>query len=237
MLFVHRFIQSIYLFTFLNFKLLIKLFGRKDVKPRVTKPKLTCCQGKCLYCIEHHKHHWKQSSLCGNIQKLKPAINHQPVYHWLSGKRSAVWNSRDAVSFCHADHRKIGLWRRLMPISRLSYWIYLLCYPSDPWFDSRYVKIVKTSHYKKIFSSQRSKIWLSCLWLSLALYLLIVRVTNWLRIEFVQSYAVCVFAFSTSESQVFHYCTTFGLLLFYRCLSAFSVVKRYFSKPVSISIV
>ena len=39
-LFVHRFIQSIYLFTFLNFKLLIKLFVRKDVQPRVTKPKL-----------------------------------------------------------------------------------------------------------------------------------------------------------------------------------------------------
>ena len=77
---------------------------------------------------------------------------------------------------------------------------------------NRYVKIVKTSHYKKIFSSQRSKIRLSCLWLSLALYLLIVRVTNWLRIEFVQSYAVCVFAFPTSESQIVHYCTTFGLL-------------------------
>ena len=50
------------------------------------------------------------------------------------------------------------------------------------------------------------------MWLSLALYLLIVRVTNWLRIEFVQSYAVCVFAFPTSENQIVHYCTTFGLL-------------------------
>ena len=28
---------------------------------------------------------------------------------------------------------------------------------------NRYVKIVKTSHYKKIFSPRRSKIWLSCL--------------------------------------------------------------------------
>ncbi|CAH3145363.1 unnamed protein product, partial [Pocillopora meandrina] len=57
---------------------------------------------------------------------------------------------------------------------------------------NRYVKIVKT-----IFSSQRSKIRL---------------ITNWLRIEFVQSYAVCVFAFPTSENQIVHYCTTFGLL-------------------------
>ena len=33
---------------------------------------------------------------------------------------------------------------------------------------NRYVKIVKTSHYKKIFSPRRSKIWLSCFWLSRA---------------------------------------------------------------------
>ena len=50
---------------------------------------------------------------------------------------------------------------------------------------NRYVKIVKTSHYKKIFSPRRSKIWLSCLWLSLALYLLIARVTNWVKIDFI----------------------------------------------------
>ena len=49
---------------------------------------------------------------------------------------------------------------------------------------NRYMKIVKTNHYNKIFSPSRSKIWLSCLWLSFTLYLLIVRVTNWIRIEF-----------------------------------------------------
>ena len=77
---------------------------------------------------------------------------------------------------------------------------------------NRYVKIVKTSHYKKIFSPRRSKIWLSCLWLFLALYLLIVRVTNWANIDFIQSYAVCSFDYLTIESQIVHYCITVGLL-------------------------
>ena len=77
---------------------------------------------------------------------------------------------------------------------------------------NRYMKIVKTSHHKKIFSPRRSKIWLSCLWLSFALYLLIVRVTNWIKIDFIQDYAVCSFDYPTSESQIFHYCITVGLL-------------------------
>ena len=82
---------------------------------------------------------------------------------------------------------------------------------------NRYVKIVKTSHYKKMFSPRRSKIWLSCLWLSLALYLLIVRVTNWAKFDFIQSYAVCSFNYPTSEIQIVHYSITVGLLFLPLC--------------------
>ena len=64
---------------------------------------------------------------------------------------------------------------------------------------NRYVKIVKTNHYNKIFSPRRSKIWLSCLWLFLALYLLIVRVTNWITINCVQSFALCAFSYPIDE--------------------------------------
>ena len=93
---------------------------------------------------------------------------------------------------------------------------------------NRYMKIAKTSHYKKIFSPRRSKIWLSCLWLSLALYLLIVRVTNWAKIDFIQSYALCSFKFSTSESQIFHYCITVGLLFVLPlCVGIFSYYKIF----------
>ena len=44
---------------------------------------------------------------------------------------------------------------------------------------NRYIRIVKTSRYNKMFSPHRSKFWLSCVWLSLALYLLIGRVSKW----------------------------------------------------------
>ena len=93
---------------------------------------------------------------------------------------------------------------------------------------NRYMKIVKTSHYKKIFSPRRSKIWLSCLWLSFALYLLIVRVTNWVKIDFIQDYAVCSFDYPTSESQIFHYCITVGLLFVLPlCVGIFSYYKIF----------
>ena len=93
---------------------------------------------------------------------------------------------------------------------------------------NRYVKIAKTSHYKKIFSPRRSKIWLSCLWLSLALYLLILRVTNWVKIDFIQSYALCSFKFSISEIRIFHYCITVGLLFVLPlCVGIFSYYKIF----------
>ena len=94
---------------------------------------------------------------------------------------------------------------------------------------NRYVKIVKTNHYNKIFSPSRSKIWLSCLWLSFILYLLIFWVTNWIRIEFNQSFAVCSFAYPTSESRVFHYCITIGLLFVSPlCVGIFSYYEIFF---------
>ena len=93
---------------------------------------------------------------------------------------------------------------------------------------NRYVKIVKTSHYKKIFSPRRSKIWLSCLWLSLALYLLIARATNWVKIDFIQSYAVCSFNYPTNESQIVHYSITVGFLFVLPlCVGIFSYYKIF----------
>ena len=62
------------------------------------------------------------------------------------------------------------------------------------------------------FFRQADLRWLSCLWLSFALYLLIVRVTNWIRIEFNQSFALCSFAYPTSESRIIHYYITIRLL-------------------------
>ena len=76
---------------------------------------------------------------------------------------------------------------------------------------NRYIRIVKTSHYNKIFSPRRSKVWLSCVWLSLALYLLIGGVTNWSTFEFNPRYADCSVAFNTTEKKIIHFCVVFGL--------------------------
>ena len=93
---------------------------------------------------------------------------------------------------------------------------------------NRYMKIVKTNHYNKIFSTRKSKMWLICLWLTFALYLIIARFTNWLQIKFVQSYAVCAFDFPTSESLIVHYCITVGLLFILPLfIGIFSYYKIY----------
>ena len=76
---------------------------------------------------------------------------------------------------------------------------------------NRYMQIVKTNHYKKIFSPRKSKSWLNCVWLSLMFYLLISRVASWGSFEFTPGYAVCSFAFTTSKNRIIHYRIVFGL--------------------------
>ena len=77
----------------------------------------------------------------------------------------------------------IGRWNLIDFVCQIQSFVGILTTDVTPATDgliafNRYVKIVKTNHYKKIFSPRRSKIWLSCLWLSLVLYLFIAQVTN-----------------------------------------------------------
>ena len=93
---------------------------------------------------------------------------------------------------------------------------------------NRYIRIVKTNYYNKIFSPRRSKIWLSCVWLSLALYLLVGRVTKWSSFEFIPGYAVCSVAFTKTESRIVHYCIVLGLLfVFPFCAGVYSYYKIF----------
>ena len=78
---------------------------------------------------------------------------------------------------------------------------------------NRYMRIVKTHNYNKIFSPRRSKIWLSIVWISLALYVIVARVTNWNKFEFVPGYAVCSVVFTTMEKRIAHYCVVWALFL------------------------
>ena len=93
---------------------------------------------------------------------------------------------------------------------------------------NRYIRIVKTSHYNNIFSGRKCKVWLSCIWLSLALYLLIGRVTNWSTFKFSPGYAVCSVAFTTSEIRIIHYCVVFSLFFVLPfCVGVFSYYKIF----------
>ncbi|KAJ7371722.1 hypothetical protein OS493_023057 [Desmophyllum pertusum] len=95
---------------------------------------------------------------------------------------------------------------------------------------NRYTRIVKTHNYNKIFSPRRSKIWLSCVWLSLAFYLLIGRVTNLNRFEFIPGYAVCSVSFASRERKFAHYFYVFGLFsvlpFFIACISYYKVFRK-----------
>ncbi|KAJ7371721.1 hypothetical protein OS493_023056 [Desmophyllum pertusum] len=95
---------------------------------------------------------------------------------------------------------------------------------------NRYMRIVKTHNYNKIFSPSKSKIWLSCVWLSLAFYLLIGRVTNWNSFEFIPGYAVCSVVFMTTESRLAHYCTVFALFFVLPFCFAFFSYYKIFTK-------
>ena len=95
---------------------------------------------------------------------------------------------------------------------------------------NRYMRIVKTHHYNKIFSPRKSKIWLSGVWLSLALYLLVGRVAKWNRFEFIPGYAVCSVVFTSIERKCAHYFVVFGLFsllpFFVACFSYYKVFTK-----------
>ncbi|XP_022794738.1 melatonin receptor type 1A-like [Stylophora pistillata] len=94
---------------------------------------------------------------------------------------------------------------------------------------NRYKRIVKANSYNKIFSPCRSKIWVCCLWMSLALYLLIGRLTGWLNIGFIRGYAVCAFTYPTAASQIVQYTIMVGVLFFIPlCIGIFSYYKIFF---------
>ena len=76
---------------------------------------------------------------------------------------------------------------------------------------NRYMRIVKTNHYKKVFSKRRSKVLLLGVWLSLACYLLVARATGWLRFSFFSGYASCVVSFDSTQRRAVHYSIVISL--------------------------
>lgn len=74
---------------------------------------------------------------------------------------------------------------------------------------NRYMRVVKSKQYNKVFSSRKTKIWICSVWLFLASYLFVARVTGWLKFQFIPGYAVCSVAFTKSGNRNIHYCLVF----------------------------
>lgn len=70
---------------------------------------------------------------------------------------------------------------------------------------NRYIRINKTSYFNKIFSPRLSKLWLTFVCFSLALYLLIARVTNWQKYDFVAGFAACSVEHFNEQRKAIHY--------------------------------
>ena len=94
---------------------------------------------------------------------------------------------------------------------------------------NRYIRIVKTNHYRKIFSPFRSKLWLFCAWFSLASYLLVARITDWQRYNFFVGFAACSVEHYTENRRLFHYCFVvsvyFGISFLVAIFSYYKVFK------------
>ncbi|XP_074621784.1 melatonin receptor type 1A-like [Acropora palmata] len=76
---------------------------------------------------------------------------------------------------------------------------------------NRYIRIVKTGYYRKIFSPWRSKLWLFCVWFLLISYLLVARLIDWQRYDFVMGFAACSVMHYTENRKLIHYCLVVSL--------------------------
>ena len=82
---------------------------------------------------------------------------------------------------------------------------------------NRYMRIVKSNHYHKVFSLKKSRMFLAVSWLLLAMYIIIVRSTTWQRFEFSPDYALCSVIFPTEKSALIHYCITIPVCIVIPC--------------------
>jgi len=168
--------------------------------------------------------------LFSGVQKPEAAITHQSVYHRISSQRSVVCSSGNAFSFSRINHWKMDFRLRRLPDSWFCWFVSRVLNSSNP--GSIGVQPVHTNcqdePLQQHLSGRKCKVWLSCIWLSLALYLLIGRVTNWSAFKFSPRYAVCSVAFTTSENRIIHYCVVFSLFFVLPfCVGVFSYYKIF----------
>ena len=99
---------------------------------------------------------------------------------------------------------------------------------------NRYVKIVKTNHYKKYFSPLRSKIWLCCVWIFLffTYWLVELQIYSVLNSFLALKYVLSVSQIWEFESFISAWCLDCFSL--YRCAVVCSATTRYYPLPINI---
>lgn len=71
---------------------------------------------------------------------------------------------------------------------------------------NRYMRVVQTRHYDKIFSPKRSRLVLVMVWTLIASYVAIPRLTGWYEFGFIPGYTSCHVISLTESRKFVHYC-------------------------------
>lgn len=78
---------------------------------------------------------------------------------------------------------------------------------------NRYIRIVKSSRYPRIFTPFRSKVYIAAVWMFVAGYVAIPRLAGWTSYGFIPGYAVCTIIHPTDAVKIAHYCIVVSLFL------------------------
>ena len=78
---------------------------------------------------------------------------------------------------------------------------------------NRYIRIVKTNRYPRIFTPVLSKMYIGAVWLFIAGYVAIPRLAGWTEYGFIPGYAVCTIIHPTDAVKIAHYCIVVSLFL------------------------
>ena len=70
---------------------------------------------------------------------------------------------------------------------------------------NRYVRIVKSQQYSRIFTPTRSKMYVAAIWLTVAGYVSIPKLAGWTEYGFIPGYAVCTIVHPTETMKITHY--------------------------------
>lgn len=99
---------------------------------------------------------------------------------------------------------------------------------------NRYMRIVKSKHYQKVFSFKRSRMFLAVSWLIIMIYIITARSISWQRFEFLSDYALCSAIFLTKTDALIYYCIAVPLfflfpffVIIFSYLNVYKAVKQH----------